>query len=111
MVQDESSNALLRLGAFVEPGRKLFEDGGESMFLNQVQQTFLRSEVMIQAGQRHARGPREVAHGSAFISFFAKDFGSVRQHFAEATVETSIRDGAGGTTWTSGSATDCGARH
>ncbi len=104
MVENENPDTLFRFGAFVEPSGELFEDGCESVFLNQVEQTFFRSEIVIEARQRHAGGAGEVAHRSAFVSFFAEDFGRVAEDFAETAVETSVGGGAGGTTRTSGSA-------
>ena len=54
MVQDEDADSLLGFIALVETPFEFFKDGCEGVFLNQVQQAFFRSEVVIQARQRHA---------------------------------------------------------
>jgi hypothetical protein len=51
---------------------------------------------MIKAGQRHSSGAGKIAHGSAFVSFEAENFGSVVKNVAEAPVETSDGGMAGG---------------
>ena len=54
------------------------------MFLDQVEQLFLGFEVVVEAGQRHTAGAREIAHGGAFVALFVKDFGGMGEDFRAA---------------------------
>jgi hypothetical protein len=65
------------------------------VLLNQEEQALLGLEVIIKSRQRHAGGTGKIAHGSAFVSFFAEDFGSVGEDFGESLIVASNRDGSG----------------
>ena len=60
------------------------------MLLDQIQQAVLGAEVVIHPGERHASGAGKVAHGSAGVSFFAKDFDGMFQNLAQLAVETRL---------------------
>src|ERR1019366_254946 len=87
MILDKDSQTLARIGDAFETRFQFLNDGRESMLLNQVQQSLFGLEVVVEAGERHAGSARKVAHGSAFVSFFAEDFGGVAEDFAEAAIE------------------------
>src|ERR1035438_7502404 len=87
MILDKDSQTLARIGDAFETRLQFLNDGRESMLLNQVQQSLFGLKVVVETGKRHAGGARKVAHGSAFISFFAEDVGGMAEDFAEATIK------------------------
>ena len=88
VIQNEDADALFGIRDILEPRFEFFENGGEGMFLNEIQQALFGLEVVIKPGQRHAGGARKIAHGSAFVSFDTKDFGGMVEDLSEAAVET-----------------------
>ena len=69
------------------------DDGVEGVLLDEVQQLLFRFEVVVKARQRDAAQARQIAHGSALVSFLGKDFGGIVENLAQAAVEAGI--GAG----------------
>jgi hypothetical protein len=45
---------------------------------------------VIETSERHAGCAGEIAHGGAFVSLFAEDFGGVVQNLAKTTMETGV---------------------
>ncbi len=69
----------------------LLHDGGEGVLLNQEKQALFGFEVIIKPRQRHAAGAGKIAHGSAFVSFFAEDFRGMSEDLCQAAVEARRR--------------------
>ena len=102
MIEDEDADALLRIGDPFQALLELFENRGEGVFLDQVEQALFGLEVVIEAGERHAAGARKVAHGGAFIAFVAEDRGGVIEDLAHAAVEAGRGPGGAGLAGASG---------
>ena len=51
VVLDKDPNSLFRFVASLETSLQLLQDRSEGIFLDQVEQAFFRSEVMVKAGQ------------------------------------------------------------
>ena len=66
----------------------------ERVFLNQVKQPLFGLEVVVQPRQGHAAFARQIAHGSAFISLFAENFGGVAQNFGKPPIVARFRERA-----------------
>src|SRR5450759_1336723 len=94
VIQDEDAEPLLGIGDILEPRFELFENGSESVLLNQEQQALFRFEVVIKSRQGHAGGAGKIAHGGAFVALEAKDLRGMVEDLPKAAVET----GLGGTT-------------
>src|SRR5438270_4807292 len=83
VVLDNNANSSLCVLYRCKPLAKSAQDCGKSVLLDQVEQALLRTEVVVHAGQRHLGGTGKIAHGSAFISFFAEDLGCVIANLAQ----------------------------
>src|SRR5512133_2723449 len=60
------------------------------MLLDQVEQLFLRFEVIIEARQRHAAHPRQVAHGGTFVALVVENVGRKVEDLAETAIEAAL---------------------
>jgi len=92
VILDEDTDALFRVGRTLEAWTQAIDDGAESVFLNQVQQLVFGREIVVKAGQRHSRRPREIAHGSAFVPFFAEDAGRVLENSSQPAIEAAVAE-------------------
>ena len=91
VIQDEDANALFGIGDAFQPRTQALDDGRKGVLLNQVEQLFLGFEVVVQPGQRHAAGAREVAHGRALVALLVEHIGRVRQDFRKPLVKAASR--------------------
>src|SRR5271169_5460543 len=103
VVQDEDADPLFGIGDILEPRFELFENGRESVLLNQKQQTLFGLEIVIEPRQRHPGGTRKIAHGSAFVSLEAENLGGMIENLPEAAVKTGHRRAIGCLSGTPGS--------
>ena len=93
MVENEDANSLLRIVHARQSRLQPLHNRGERVLLDQEKQPLFGFEVVVEAGQRHAAGARKVAHGGAFVSLFAEDFGGVGKDLCEAPVKAGSRRG------------------
>ncbi len=82
MVLNKDADALFGIGDSLESRFEFGDNGGESVFLDQVQQALFGTEVVIKSCERHAAGAGEVAHGCPFVAFLAKNIGGMSENFA-----------------------------
>src|SRR5437868_10983755 len=94
MIQNESANPLLRIADVLQPVAQAFDNGREGVFLNQVEQSLFRFEVVVQARQRHAARPRKIAHGRPFVSLFIEHIGGMHQDLGQPAIEAGPRPGS-----------------
>src|SRR5438477_10664064 len=88
MIEDEDPDAFFRVTDIFQARFQPLYDRAEGVFLDEIEQTFFGFEIVIEARQRHTTFPREVAHGSAFVSLLAEDLGSVTENLRQAAVIT-----------------------
>src|SRR5439155_23821504 len=81
VIQDENPDSLGGIFNLIQPFAETLYDGRESVLLNEVEQLLFGFEIVIKPGQGHATRARKVAHGGAFVSFFAEDIGGVGKNF------------------------------
>ncbi len=90
MVVDEDADARFRIPASRQTLAQPLNDGGEGMLLNEIQQLLFGLEIIVETGQRDAAQARQIAHGSAFITFFGKDLGCVVENLGQTAVEAGV---------------------
>src|SRR5215470_17031192 len=90
MVFYKDAEAPFRVSRALQALAYVFDNGAKSVLLDQVEQLFFGSEIMIKTGQRHSCSAREIAHRGPFITFFAENARSMFQKCGQPSVKTAI---------------------
>src|SRR5262249_15981781 len=90
VVLNERTKTLFGVVLACESVTQPLKDGRERLLLNEIEQLFFRLAIVIQPGQRHATGTRQIAHRSGSVALFVEDFGRMPQYLALSAVEARV---------------------
>src|SRR5581483_5935037 len=86
MVLGESADARAHVEIGADGLLPALQQGDEAALLNQIEQLFLGRKVVIQAGQAHLGGARDIAHRSVMKTLLGKNPGGGLENLLELFV-------------------------